>query len=124
MKKQTKKRGKTVALFLTMVAMLSLPLGALGQGMFGKAGDGGGGHGHGLLDKGSRGTTEGTFTHQTFGNDYEGTFTHQTFGVNHEGNFSHQTFGNETLTGSGMLILLSAGLGYAASKRKKNKKNQ
>jgi len=124
MKKQTKKRGKAVALSVAMAAALSLPFGALGQGLFGEAGDSGGDHG--LLGKGNRGNDyEGTFTHQTFGNDYEGTFTHQTFGINHEGNFTHQTFGNSTPTGSGMLILLSAGLGYAASKRKhQNKKNQ
>ena len=123
MKKQTKKKGKAVALSLAMAAALSLPLGALGQGLFGEAGDSGGVQG--LLDRGNRGTTEGTFTHQTFGNDYDGTFTHQTFGNNHEGNFTHQTFGNDTPIGSGLLILLSAGMGYAAMKRKKqNKKNQ
>ena len=109
MKKLTKKRGKAVALSVAMAAALSLPFGALGQGSFGEAGDSGGDHG--LLGKGNRGTAEGVFTHQTFGNDYEG-------------NFTHQTFGNSTPTGSGLLILLSAGLGYAASKRKMNKKNQ
>lgn len=123
MKKQTKKRVKTVALSLAMAAAMSLPLGVLGQGLFEETGDSRGSQG--LLGRGNRGTTEGTFTHQTFGNDYDGTFTHQTFGNNHDGNFTHQTFGNETPTGSGMLILLSAGLGYAAAKRKhQNKKNQ
>ena len=121
MKKQTKKRGKAVALSLAM-AML-LPLGVLGQGLFEETGDSRGSQG--LLGRGNRGTTEGTFTHQTFGNDYDGTFTHQTFGNNQDGNFTHQTFGNSVPVGSGMLILLSAGLGYAAAKRKhQNKKNQ
>ena len=120
MKKQTKKRGKAVALSLAMAAALSLPLGALGQGLFGEAGDSGGNQG--LLGRGDRGSTEATFAHQTFGNDYEGTFTHQTFGINHEGNFTHQTFGNNTPTGSGLLILLSAGIGYAAMKRKNKKR--
>ena len=110
MKKQTKKRGKAVALSLAMAAAMSLPLGVLGQGLFEETGDSRGSQG--LLGRGNCGTTEGTFTHQTFGNDYDGTFT-------------HQTFGNNAPTGSGMLILLSAGLGYAATKRKKqNKKNQ
>ena len=123
MKKQTNKRGKAVALSLAMATALSLPFGALGQGLFGEVGDSGGDHG--LLGRGNRGTMEGTFTHQTFGNDYDGTFMHQTFGNNHEGNFTHQTFGNGVPVGSGMLILLSAGLGYAAAKRKhQNKKNQ
>lgn len=122
MKKQTKKRVKAVALSLAMAAAMSLPLGVLGQGLFEETGDSRGSQG--LLGRGNRGTTEGTFTHQTFGNDYDGTFTHQTFGNNHDGNFTHQTFGNAP-TGSGMLILLSAGLGYAAAKRKhQNKKNQ
>ena len=122
MKKQTKKRGKAVALSLAMAAAMSLPLGVLGQGLFEETGDSRGSQG--LLGRGNRGTTEGTFTHQTFGNDYDGTFTHQTFGNNQDGNFTHQTFGNGVPVGSGMLILLSAGLGYAASKRKMNKKNQ
>jgi hypothetical protein len=122
MKKLTKKRGKAVALSVAMAAALSLPFGALGQGLFGEAGDSGGDHG--LLGKGNSGTAEGVFTHQTFGNYYEGSFTHQTFGNDYNGNFTHQTFGNSTPTGSGLLILLSAGLGYAASKRKMNKKNQ
>ncbi len=109
MKKQTNKKGKAVALSLAMATALSLPFGALGQGLFGEVGDSGGDHG--LLGRGNRGTTEGTFMHQTFGN-------------NHEGNFTHQTFGNNTPVGSGLFILLSAGVGYAATKRKKNKKNQ
>lgn len=124
-----RKRMKTIAFSMAMTASLSLPLGALGQsqGLFGETGDSEGCHG--LLGRGNRGNTEGTFTHQTFGNNYDGTFTHQTFGINHEGNFTHQTFGNNTPTGSGMLILLSAGLGYAATKRKRTtkinkKKNQ
>ena len=109
MKKQTKKRGKAVALSLAMAEALTLPLGALGQGLFGEAGDSGGDHS--LLGRGNRGTTEGTFTHQTFG-------------TNHEGNFTHQTFGDNVPVGSGLFILLAAGVGYAATKRKKNKKNQ
>ena len=119
-----RKRTKAIALSVAMTAFLSLPLGALGQGqgLFGESGDSEGGHG--FLGRGNRGTTEGTFTHQTFGNDYDGTFMHQTFGNNHEGNFTHQTFGNNTPVGSGLFILLSAGVGYAATKRKKNKKNQ
>jgi len=131
MKKQTKKRGKAVALSLAMAAGMMLPASVSAQGVFGDMLDNyysekeQSSQGGGALLRGNRGTTEGTFTHQTFGNDYDGTFTHQTFGNNHDGNFTHQTFGNETPTGSGMLILLSAGLGYAAAKRKhQNKKNQ
>ena len=110
MKQQIKKRRKTFVLSLAMAAALSLPMGALGQGLFGQGSDSRGDQG--VLGRGNRGTTEGTFTHQTFGNDYDG-------------NFTHQTFGNNTPTGSGLLILLSAVMGYAATKRKRqNKKNQ
>ena len=97
-------------LSLAMAAALSLPMGALGQGLFGQSGDSRGDQG--LLGRGNRSTTEGSFIHQTFGNSYDG-------------NFTHQTFGNNTPTGGGLFILLSAGIGYAATKRKKqNKKNQ
>ena len=123
-----RKRTKAIAFSVAMTVSLSLPLGALGQhqGLFGETGDSEGSHG--LLGRGNRGTMEGTFTHQTFGNDYDGVFMHQTFGNNQEGNFTHQTFGNNAPVGSGLLILFSAGMGYAASKRKKknqqSKKNQ
>ncbi len=123
MKQQIKKRRKTFVLSLAMAAAMSLPLGALGQGLFGDVSDSE--VGHGLLGKGNRNGSEGIFTHQTFGNDYDGTFTHQTFGNNQEGNFTHQTFGNGVPVGGGLFILLSAGIGYAATKRKKqDKKNQ
>ena len=147
MKKQTKKRGKAIALSLAMAAALSLPMGAWGQGLFFWSGDSEDEQellerGElGLLGRSNRGNMESYFTHQSFGNDHSGLFTHQTFGndgSNNMGFFTHQTFGNDQSgsfthqnfgtdapTGSGMLILLSAGIGYAATKRKKqNKKNQ
>ena len=128
MKKQTKKRKKSSLLVfpLLVAAGLLLPVGASAQdglfdrGLSDEAYYGFGGSG--LLGDGDRGKSDATFTHQTFGNDYDGTFTHQTFGMNHEGNFTHQIFGNNTPTGSGLLILLSAGLGYAATKRKNKKR--
>ena len=76
--------------------------------------------------------SEGDFTHQSFGNSVDGGFTHQSFGNGMEGGFTHQGFGNDvnggffqqpfgydTPMGSGWLILLSAGVGYAAIKKKK-----
>ncbi len=68
----------------------------------------------------------GNFTHQSFGSDFGGLFNHQSFGSNYEGNFTHQSFGDSAPLGSGLFVLLSAGMGYAAWKRKKqqiNKKN-
>ena len=121
-----KKRQKAARLAMALTAMSLLPIGAFAQdglfdrGLSDEAYYGFGGSG--LLRDGDRGSTEATFAHQTFGNDYEGTFTHQTFGMNHEGNFTHQTFGNDTPVGSGLLILLSAGMGYAAMKRKNKKR--
>lgn len=67
----------------------------------------------------------GGFTHQSFGNGMEGGFTHQTFGNDVEGGFTHQPFGNDAPLGGGLLILLSAGAGYAALKRtRQNNKQQ
>ena len=74
--------------------------------------------------RGESGTFSGAFTHQSFGSDYEGVFSHQSFGSDYEGGFIHQSFGGEAPLGSGLLVLLSAGMGYSASKRKMNKKNQ
>lgn len=61
----------------------------------------------------------GSFTHQSFGSNYTGDFTHQSFGSDYEGNFTHQSFGTDAPVGSGLLILLTAGVGYAVMKRKK-----
>ena len=119
MKNRFKKITKRAALMLLLAFTLSLPLGALGQGLLG--GDFDRGDNQGVFGRGKHGATEGNFTHQTFGNDYDGTFTHQTFGNDQDGNFTHQTFGNDAPVSSGLLILLSAGLGYAATKRKTRK---
>ena len=130
---KNKKRGKAVALSLAMAAALSLPPGASAQGLFG--GDAGGG-GYPLLGRGG-GTgvespsfghqsfganQEGGFLHQAFGADQEGTFGHQAFGANQEGGFTHQSFTSPT--GSGLLVLLAAGMGYAAAKKRKGGKGR
>lgn len=68
-------------------------------------------------------SVDGGFTHQSFGNSADGGFTHQSFGNGMEGGFTHQPFGNDAPLGSGLLVLLSAGVGYAAMKKKRyNKK--
>ena len=109
MEKKTK-RGKAVALSLAMAAALSLPLGASaqGQGLFG--GDAGGG-GYPLLGKGGGGAGVES---PSFG--------HQAFGANQEGGFTHQSFTSPT--GSGLLVLLAAGMGYAAAKKRKGGKGR
>ena len=115
-----KSKVKTVALSLVIAASMSLPLDASAQsGMFQQCAyesD------QGLLGRGPRSSADGNFSHQTFGSNHAGIFTHQTFGSNPEGNFTHQTFGNAPL-GGGWFILISAGVGYATLKRKKQIKN-
>ena len=113
MEKRSKRR-KVVAFSLAMSAAMLLPLGASGQGLFG--GDAGGG-GASLLGRGGSAEVEGTLEHQIFGTNHEGGFTHQYFGADHEGGFTHQSFTSPT--GSGFLVLLAAGMGYAVAKRKK-----
>ena len=81
----------------------------------------------------------GDFTHQSFGSDYEGVFghqsfgsdnsdnglfTHQSFGSDYQGDFGHQSFGYPVPIGSGLFVLLSAGMGYASWKRKKQQINK
>ena len=83
----------------------------------------------------------GDFTHQAFGDPtggssgstgsgYGGLFSHQGFGDSglsgggYTGGFTHQGFGDtEAPLGGGSLILLSAAMGYAALKRRKNNKS-
>ena len=64
----------------------------------------------------------GGFTHQSFGGDNSGDFTHQSFGSLYDGNFTHQSFGNDSPLGNGLLVLIAAGLGYAAAKSKRQKR--
>lgn len=113
---------KRAALVLPLAFTLSIPCGALGQNgnfthqSFGSDYTGSFTH----QSYGSDYT--GGFTHQSFGSDYTGSFTHQSFGSDNEGSFLHQSFGTDAPVGSGLLILLSAGAGYAAWKRKSKKR--
>ena len=131
--KQAKLRKRVFVAVLLMV--LSLPLGALGQNgnfthqSFGSDYTGSFTHQSfgsdytGSFTHQSFGSDyTGCFTHQSFGSDYTGGFTHQSFGSNYEGNFIHQSFGGEAPLGSGLLILIAAGAGYAARKRKSKKR--
>lgn len=128
--KQAKPKKRFFVAILLMV--LSLPLGVLGQdGNFTHQSFGGeytgnfshqsfGGEYTGNFTHQSFGIDlTGGFTHQSFGGDYTGGFTNQSFGGDYEGNFTHQSFEDPAPIGSGLLVLIAAGLGYAASKRKK-----
>ena len=109
--------------FVVLVAALVLSANTLSaQGVFKRGSSESRDFSGGLLRGGSSSTTS-IFTHQSFGNNWTGDFTHQSFGSNGDGNFTHQPFGNETPTGTGTLILLAAGAGYATLKRKKHHSN-
>lgn len=131
-----KQRTKTVALVAAMALLLMAwcftPCSLLAQGghfthqpygndvnvgfthqSFGNSVDGG------FTHQSFGNSADGGFTHQSFGNGMEGGFTHQGFGNDVNGGFLHQPFGYDTPMGSGWLILLSTGVGYAAIKKKK-----
>lgn len=97
-----------------MVFVLSMPMGAIAQGVFQR----------GISDEAyyGYGGTQGLLQNRGIGST--GTFANQTFGANHEGYFVNQTFGQNVPLGSGLLIMLSMGAGYAALSSKKNKQSQ
>ena len=102
-----------------MAAVLLIPCGVLGQdGNFTHQSFGGEYTGN-FSHQSFGGDYTGGFTHQSFGGDYTGGFTHQSFGGDYTGDFTHQSFEDPAPIGSGLLVLIAAGLGYAASKRKK-----
>lgn len=103
---KTEKKVEVMALLLA----LSLPIGVLAQG--------------GLF---LRGNTDGNADKQTGllrDDEATGLLSTQTFGNPIGGSdLTNQTFGMETPLGSGLLVMLLATAGYAASKtNKKNKK--
>ena len=71
---------------------------------------------HGVLNQGF-GATAGNLTNQGFGFTQDG-LDNQGFGATN-GGITNQTFG-ETPMGSGLLILLAAGAGYATLKKRKS----
>ena len=130
-------RCELVCFFLFMVVALLIPCGAMGQNgnfthqSFGSDYTGSFTHQSfgsdylGYFTHQSFGSDyTGSFTHQSFGSDYDGFFSHQSFGSNYEGGFTHQSFGGPAPMGSGLLVLLTAGMGYAAWKRKKQQINK
>ena len=104
-----RKKGKTLALPLLMAAGLLLPIGLSAQdGLFQRgASDGESSRNSGLLRDGE---TTLSVSNQYFGNHID------------TDDITNQSFG--TPLGGGVLIMLAAGVGYAAAKsRKRNKKN-
>lgn len=121
-----KMKTKTIVILLAMAAgvVLSPPMVAQNDGSRGLFGRGGNNDyanrnevgASGLLNQGF-GATAGNLTNQGFGFTQDG-LDNQGFGATN-GGITNQTFG-ETPTGSGLLILLAAGAGYATLKKRKS----
>ena len=101
--KNTKRKLKTMALMVAMAAGVLLPMKVSAQGLFNSS------FGH----SGSGGVSNGAF-----GNYGSTEVTNESFGTN-SGDVNNQNFGKAPL-GSGILIMLAAGAGYATLKRKKS----
>lgn len=63
------------------------------------------------------------FSHQVFGDGFSGNFGHEGFGDDFNGNFGHQGFGDPAPLGSGIIVLLTAGVSYAYRSRRRHKKS-
>lgn len=119
--KQSKKTLKVFVLSAAMAALLSLPLTMNAQydedkfglqpwlrsGLLGKGENVDASPSRGLMD---RGTTGSGITLQGFGEN--------------QNNLTLQNFGEEAPLGSGWLVLMGAGLGYAALKQRKTTKSK
>jgi len=101
--KNTKRKLKTMVLMVAMAAGMLLPTTVSAQGLFNSS------FGH----SGSGGVSNGAFA-----NSGSTEVTNESFGTN-SGDVNNQNFGKAPL-GSGLLIMLVAGAGYAALKRKKS----
>ena len=97
-----KRKLKTMALMVAMAAGVLLPMKVSAQGLFNSS------FGH----SGS-GVSNGAF-----GNSGSTDVTNESFGTN-SGDVNNQNFGKAPL-GSGILIMLAAGAGYATLKRQKS----
>ena len=97
------KKRKVIAILLA----LSLPFSVWAQGGLFQRGDDGIEQNSGLLRNGEASSS----------------LTNQTFGTPNGSDLTNQTFGDTTPIGSGLFIMLMAGVGYAALKTsKKNNK--
>ena len=101
--KNTKRKLKTMALMVAMAAGMLLPTTVSAQGLFNSS------FGH----SGSSGVSNGAF-----GNSGSTEVINESFGTN-SGDVKNQNFGKAPLD-SGILIMVAAGVGYAAIKRKKS----
>ncbi|MBR6847777.1 MAG: hypothetical protein IKM74_06575 [Bacteroidales bacterium] len=113
--KKNKLKKKALVLLAAIAVMLLLPqhLSAQDGGLFGLGTSSEATENAGVMGRGSSGNGGYNITTQQFGSDENGGY-----------NITTQQFGQETPIGSGFAILVMAGAGYAALKRKqKNQKS-
>lgn len=104
-----KLKKKTLLLTLTLSAGLLLPMGASAQ------------KGGGIFYRGDKAENVDNVSLMNRGNFDNNGLSLQGFGENQDG-LSLQNFGENAPLGSGWLVLMTAGVGYAAMKTRKNKK--
>jgi hypothetical protein len=116
MEKKKKKKRTIVSSLVLVAAMLSAPS-AQAQGMLDLLGEY-------YEEQDQRSTRDGGMMGRGSSGGYN--LSNQQFGSDANGGYElfNQTFGQETPVGSGLAILMVAGMGYAAMKsRKKNQKS-
>ena len=109
--KNTKRKLKMMALMVAMAAGMLLPRTVSAQDLF---------SGNPINNQIFGASNSGGIDNQIFGASNAGSIDNQTFGASNEGNITNQTFGNKLPLGSDVLIMVAAGAGYAALKRKKS----
>jgi len=94
---------KAVAMAVAMALCMLVPARLGGQGLF----------------NGQFGNSGGGVSSQQFGSSGDGGVSSQSFGSSGDGGVSNQNFGKDKVSlGSGLLIMLAAGAGYAVLRRK------
>ena len=111
--KNTKRKLKTMALMVAIAAGVLLPRTVSAQDLF---------SGNPINNQIFGASNAGGIDNQIFGASNQGNIDNQVFGATNTGNITNQTFGNKLPLGSGILIMVAAGAGYAALKRKRVKR--
>ena len=112
--KREKKKLKLIALMVAMAAGLLLPRAVSAQDLF---------SGNPINNQRFGVGNEAGINNQRFGVTNEWDINNQRFGNYNEIGINNQTFGNRVPLGSGILIMVAAGAGYAVIKRKQQINN-
>ena len=108
--KREKRKLKLMALSAVLAAGMLLPCTMKAQDLF---------SGNPINNQTFGASNAGGIDNQIFGASNSGNIDNQTFGASNEGNITNQVFGNRLPLGSGILIMVAAGAGYAAIKRRR-----